>query len=52
MVSAAAGTGKAASSLKLYILGGRPFVSSVFLNSRGPYRFLLETGAQSNQVSK
>jgi hypothetical protein len=37
-------------SLKLYILDGRPFVSNVFLNGRGPYRFLLDTGAKSNQV--
>jgi hypothetical protein len=36
--------------VKLEILGGRPVVSRVFLNGQGPFRFLLDTGAQSNQV--
>jgi hypothetical protein len=36
--------------VKLEILGGRPVASRVFLNGQGPFRFLLDTGAQSNQV--
>jgi hypothetical protein len=36
------------SLVKLEILGGRPVASRVFLNGQG--RFLLDTGAQSNQV--
>jgi len=56
LLGAAAGAGVTAStaspstSLKLNILDGRPSVSNVFLNGRGPYRFLLDTGAQSNQI--
>jgi hypothetical protein len=36
--------------VKLEILGGRPVASQVFLNGQGPFRFLLDTGAQTNQV--
>jgi len=36
--------------VKLEILGGRPVASRVFLNGQGPFRFLLDTGAQTNQV--
>src|SRR5215472_6165862 len=56
MILAVAGACKAAvaaassTSVKLSILSGRPVVSQVFLNGRGPYRFLLDTGAQTNQV--
>jgi hypothetical protein len=31
-------------------MGGRPVIDDVFLNGQGPYRFLLDTGAQTNQV--
>ncbi len=55
MVVGAATTRKSASpapsgALKLSVLGGRPVVSQVFLNGQGPYRFLLDTGAQTNQL--
>lgn len=33
----------------LRIIDGRPVVEQVYLNGSGPYRFLLDTGAQSNQ---
>lgn len=36
--------------LKLTILSGRPVVEGVYLNGQGPYRFLLDTGSQSNQL--
>jgi hypothetical protein len=29
---------------------GRPIVDQVFINGQGPYRFLLDTGAQTNQL--
>src|SRR5262245_60099750 len=35
--------------VKRDLIGGRPVVD-VFLNGNGPYRFLLDTGGQSNQV--
>ena len=38
--------------VKLRLLGGRPVVDGVFLNESGPYRFLLDTGAQTNQVDE
>ncbi len=34
----------------LSIVAGRPVVGGVFLNGFGPYRFLLDTGAQTNQL--
>lgn len=37
-------------SVKLHMMMGRPVVEGVFLNGQGPLRFLLDTGAQSNQV--
>lgn len=36
--------------VKLVICGGVPIVEGVFLNGSGPYRFLLDTGSQTNQV--
>ena len=36
--------------VKLVISGGVPVVEGVFLNGNGPYRFLLDTGSQTNQV--
>ena len=38
------------SSVRLRVLQGRPVVEGVFLNGKGPFRFLLDTGAQTNQV--
>jgi hypothetical protein len=38
------------SSLRISIVSGRPVVDGVFLNGQGPWRFLLDTGAQTNQV--
>lgn len=35
---------------KLFLISGRPVVDGVFINGNGPYRFLLDTGAQSNQL--
>lgn len=40
----------AQSSLKLHILAGLPTVDGVFINGHGPYRFLLDTGAESNEM--
>jgi hypothetical protein len=37
-------------TLKLKIMDGRPVVDGVFLNGQGPYRFLLDTGSQTNQL--
>ena len=37
-------------AVKLHMLMGRPVVDGVFLNGQGPFRFLFDTGAQSNQV--
>jgi hypothetical protein len=37
-------------TLKLMIVSGRPVVEGVYLNGQGPYRFLLDTGSQKNQV--
>jgi aspartyl protease len=39
-----------APSILLHLMGGRPVVDNVFLNGQGPFRFLLDTGAQTNQV--
>ena len=37
-------------SVKITVMGGRPIVSNVFLNGHGPFRFLVDTGAETNQV--
>jgi hypothetical protein len=37
-------------AVPLTIVDGRPIVPGVFLNGQGPFRFLLDTGAQTNQV--
>lgn len=34
----------------LTIRQGRPFVDGVYVNGSGPYRFLIDTGAESNQM--
>jgi hypothetical protein len=38
------------SVIRVALVGGRPVVSGVYLNGHGPYRFLLDTGAQTNRV--
>jgi hypothetical protein len=40
----------AQASIQLKVMTGKPVVDGVFLNGHGPYRFLLDTGSQSNQV--
>jgi Aspartyl protease len=40
----------AQASIQLKVMAGKPVVDGVFLNGHGPYRFLLDTGSQSNQV--
>jgi len=37
-------------SIRLNTISGIPVVDGVFLDGHGPYRFLLDTGAQMNQV--
>jgi Aspartyl protease len=37
-------------TIKLQILSGLPVVDGVFLNGHGPYRFLLDTGEQANEM--
>lgn len=36
--------------LKLQVISGLPIVNGVFLNGQGPYRFLLDTGEQTNEI--
>jgi hypothetical protein len=40
----------AESQINLQIRSGRPVVDGVYVNGTGPYRFLLDTGAQTNQM--
>jgi predicted aspartyl protease len=37
-------------ALKIDVIVGRPVVEGVFLNGRGPWRFLIDTGAETNQL--
>lgn len=37
-------------AVKLQILEGRPLVDGVYVNGHGPYRFLLDTGANVNLI--
>src|SRR6185437_5131508 len=39
-----------AGAVKLDIRDGRPFVNGVFVNGYGPYRFLIDTGANMNVI--
>jgi hypothetical protein len=39
-----------AGAVKLEVREGRPFVSGVFVNGHGPYRFLIDTGANMNLI--
>jgi hypothetical protein len=36
--------------VSFHLREGRPIVDGVFVNGHGPFRFLLDTGAQSNQM--
>jgi hypothetical protein len=36
--------------LKLRVLDGRPVTDCVFVDGHGPFRFLIDTGAQANQL--
>lgn len=45
-----AGLNLPAEPVKLKILAGTPIAENVLLNGRGPYRFLLDTGAQTNMI--
>ena len=38
----------AQASIPLRVMSGMPVIDGVFLNGHGPYRFLLDTGSQSN----
>lgn len=49
MIFAAALPCNAEPSIRLRLMGGRPVVDNVFLNGAGPFRFLLDTGAATNQ---
>jgi hypothetical protein len=37
-------------SIQVKVMTGKPVVDGVFINGHGPYRFLLDTGSQSNQL--
>jgi hypothetical protein len=37
-------------ALKMNVVAGRPVVDGVYLNGQGPFRFLVDTGAQTNQM--
>src|SRR5262245_46488630 len=42
----------AESQIRLQIRSGRPVVNGVYVNGKGPYLFLLDTGAQTNQIDQ
>jgi len=56
IITSAVASGNAASlpsadgSVKMPVLAGRPVMDGVYLNGEGPFRFLIDTGAESNQV--
>lgn len=37
-------------SMKMLLVSGRPVIDGVYLNGRGPFRFLVDTGAETNQI--
>ena len=37
-------------NLKMKIVGGSPIVENVFVNGKGPFIFLLDTGAETNVI--
>ena len=53
---AGAGVAEAASGVarpvKFRLLAGTPVVDGVYLNGRGPYRFLIDTGSQRSRISQ
>src|SRR5271163_3621047 len=38
------------SAIPMKVVAGKPVVDGVFVNGHGPYRFLLDTGSQSNHL--
>ena len=50
LLPSAAVAQSAQASIPLKVITGKPVVDGVFLNGHGPYRFLLDTGSQSNQL--
>src|SRR5262245_39787837 len=38
--------------IKLETRDGRPVIDEVFINDRGPYRFLIDTGATFNHIDR
>jgi hypothetical protein len=38
------------STLKLQVMSGLPIVDGVYLNGQGPFRFLIDTGEQANEM--
>jgi Aspartyl protease len=50
LLPSAASAQAAQTSIQLKIITGMPVVDGVFLNGHGPYRFLLDTASQSNQM--
>src|ERR1700722_12619996 len=42
--------GPLSGAVKLLVREGRPFVDGVYVNSQGPYRFLVDTGASMNLI--
>jgi len=49
ILAAATGSGN---EFPIQVQDGRPLVDGVYVAGRGPYRFLLDTGAQSNQLDE
>ena len=39
------------SSLKIHMLAGAPVVDGIYLDGHGPYRFVVDTGAQRSRIS-
>ena len=42
--------GPLSGAVKLLVRDGRPFVDGVYVNSQGPYRFLIDTGTNMNLI--
>jgi hypothetical protein len=49
-LSCAATAQRAQPNPKLQIISGLPIVDCVYINGKGPFRFLLDTGEQSNEM--
>jgi hypothetical protein len=50
ILAATVGACALSGAVKLQILEGRPHVDGVYVNGHGPYRFLLDTGANVNLI--